>query len=443
MKTKSEEFSHKPQILSQDIHEVAQSNISTAALKVLQRLHQAGFDAYIVGGGVRDLILGEVPKDFDIATDALPEQAHEEFRNSRLIGRRFRLLHVRFGREIIEVATFRGHHSDIHDPDGNHALMENGMIVRDNVFGNMEQDAWRRDFSINSLYFDVRNCTVVDYTGGFDDLKARVIRIIGEPEQRYIEDPVRMLRAIRFAAKLDFSLAPSTEEPIKRLASKLSAVAAPRLFDEVLKLFMSGNGARAFDLSLQYGLFQPLFPETYALLGDLQQLGEPGFKGNRVYNTIRNGLVNTDKRIAEGKPVTPAFLFAILLWEPVKTMAARLQSNGMGIFQAFNVAGSEVVQLQCEHVFIPKRFSLQSREIWSFQLKLSNRTGQRAFRALEQSRFRAAYDFLVLRATSGENDLEELAHWWTQFQEESAQNRQDMVTQFKPPKRRRRRARKN
>lgn len=418
------------------------NHISNSALKVLHRLHQAHYDAYIVGGGVRDLILGEVPKDFDIATNALPEQAHREFKNSRLIGRRFRLLHVRFGREIIEVATFRGHHSEIDDPEGDHALVENGMIVRDNVFGNMEQDAWRRDFTINSLYFDVRNSTVVDYTGGFEDLKAKMIRIIGDPEQRYVEDPVRMLRAIRFASKLNFTLAAATEAPIEKLASKLNAVAPPRLFEEVLKLFMSGNGARAFDLSLHYGLFAPLFPQTFALLGDVSGVTSQDYQGNSVYQLIRNGLINTDKRIAEGKPVTPAFLFAILLWEPVRVMALRLQTSGMSLMQAYTVAGSDVVRDQCEHVFIPKRFSLQSREIWSFQLKLANRAGRRAFRVLEQSRFRAAYDFLLLRNQSGESDLQELAQWWTEFQQEPESRREEMARQFQPPRRRRRRKRK-
>lgn len=408
-------------------------NISDAALKVLDRLHQADFDAYIVGGGVRDLILGAVPKDFDIATSALPEQAHEQFRNSRLIGRRFRLLHVRFGREIIEVATFRGHHSQIEDPNGDHALVENGMILRDNVYGNMEQDAWRRDFSINSLYFDVRNNTVLDYTGGFEDLKARVIRIIGDPVQRYTEDPVRMLRAVRFAAKLGFQLAPDTEAPLKQLAAKLEAVAPARLFEEVLKLFMSGYGERAFELTMKYGLLQPLFPQTHALLERSESEGDDSF-----YQLVLQGLRNTDKRIAEGKPVTPAFLFAILLWPAVNHSAQRLQSD-LGPSQAVNVAGSEVVRQQCESVSIPKRFSLQSREIWAFQLKLANRGGKRAFRSLEQARFRAAYDFLLLRASSAEPDLEELAQWWTDFQEKTENQRQEMVKEFKTPRRRRRR----
>ena len=229
----------EPIVITGDAHHVSPEDISDHALKVIRRLHEANYDAYLVGGGVRDLLLGKKPKDFDIATNALPEQANKQFRNSRLIGRRFRLLHVHFGREIIEVATFRGHHKDAEEEDAAQGVIRDGMILRDNVYGSMCEDAWRRDFTVNALYFCPRENTLVDYTGGFEDLQARLLRIIGDPEQRYMEDPVRMLRAARFAAKLNFVLHPETEAPLAKLATRLNAVPPARLFEEVLKLFLN------------------------------------------------------------------------------------------------------------------------------------------------------------------------------------------------------------
>lgn len=423
-----------PDVIPRPEHIITRSNISESALKVMYRLKAAGFEAFLVGGGVRDLLLGREPKDFDIATDAHPEEVHDLFRNSRLIGRRFKLVHVRFGREIIEVATFRSGH-DAGTADTAH--MEDGMILRDNVYGNLEDDAWRRDFTINSLYYDIRDFSVVDYTGGLGDLEQGLLRIIGDAEQRYLEDPVRMLRAVRFAAKLGFRLHPETEAPITALGDRLEAVPAARLFDEMLKLFLSGTAVETFELLRHYDLFRYLFPATDESLSH----EEHGFP----HMMVAKGLVNTDDRVAEGKPVTPAFLFAVLLWEPVRERAAYLQAEGLSEIQSLQQAGEEVISAQIESVALPKRFSLQTREIWVMQARLKRRNGKRAERLFEQTRFRAAYDFLLLRAETGEDELQPLAEWWTEYQEVNAENRSDMARKAPSAgarKKRRRRRRK-
>ena len=403
-----------PTIIPRPEHSITRGNISESALKVLYRLKAAGFEAFLVGGGVRDLLLGREPKDFDIATDAHPEEVNELFRNSRLIGRRFKLVHVRFGREIIEVATFRG----THDAD-NAGHMEDGMILRDNVYGTLEEDAWRRDFTVNSLYYDIRDFSVVDYTGGVADLEKGLLRIIGDAEQRYQEDPVRMLRAIRFAAKLGFRIHSDSDAPIANLGERLEAVPAARLFDEMLKLFLSGYAVETFELLRHYDLFRYLFPMTDACLSR----EEHGFP----HMLVAKGLVNTDDRVAEGKPVTPAFLFAVLLWEPVRERAAALQVEGLSEIQALQQAGDEIIAAQIQRVSLPKRFSLQTREIWVMQARLKRRNGKRAERLFEMTRFRAAYDFLLLRAETGEDELQPLAEWWTEYQEVNAEGRGAMA----------------
>ena len=402
---------------------------------MLYRLKAAGFEAHLVGGGVRDLLLGREPKDFDIATDAHPEEVNELFRNSRLIGRRFKLVHVRFGREIIEVATFRCGH-DAENSDTGH--VEDGMILRDNVYGNLQDDAWRRDFTINSLYYDIRDFSVVDYTGGMADLQAGLLRIIGDAEQRYLEDPVRMLRAVRFAAKLGFRIHADSEAPISELGDRLEAVPAARLFDEMLKLFLSGYAVETFELLRHYDLFRYLFPATDACLAKEEH--------DFPHMLVAKGLLNTDERVAEGKPVTPAYLFAVLLWEPVRERAAALQAEGLSEIQSLQQAGDEVISAQITQVSLPKRFSLQTREIWVMQARLKRRNGKRAERLFENTRFRAAYDFLLLRAETGEDDLQPLADWWTEYQEVNADNRVSMADQAPAgaarKKRRRRRRRK-
>jgi poly(A) polymerase len=424
-----------PRIIARPEHNISRINISESALKVLYRLKSSGFEAYLVGGGVRDLLLGREPKDFDIATDAHPEEVAGLFRNSRLIGRRFKLVHVRFGREVIEVATFRsGHESK--GTDETHA--EDGMILRDNVYGNLEQDAWRRDFTINSLYYGVKDFSVVDYTSGMDDLNAGVLRVIGDAEQRYIEDPVRMLRAVRFAAKLGFRIHADSEKPIFELSERLESVPPARLFDEILKLFMSGYAVTTYELLRHYDIFRHLFPMTDACLSEEEN--------HFPHTMILRGLENTDIRISEGKPVTPAFLFAVLLWEPVHSRAKRLQAEGLSEIQALQLAGDEVVSLQALHIAVPKRFSLQSREIWAFQARLKRRNGKRAARLVEMPRFRAAYDFLLLRIESGEEEFKALGDWWTEFQESDEERRGSMASEAPKAggknRRRRRRRRK-
>jgi len=423
-----------PLVIARPEHTITRANISESALKVLYRLKAAGFEAFLVGGGVRDLLLGREPKDFDIATDAHPEEVTELFRNSRLIGRRFKLVHVRFGREIIEVATFRGGHDE---GNADTAHIKNGMILRDNVYGTLEQDAWRRDFTINALYYEVKEFSVVDYTNGMEDLKAGVLRIIGDATQRYQEDPVRMLRAVRFAAKLGFRIHADSEKPIAELGERLEAVPPARLFDEILKLFLSGYAVETFELLRHYDLFRYLFPMTDASLAKEEN--------SFPHMMVARGLTNTDDRIAQGKPVTPAFLFAVLLWEPVREQALRLLGDGLSEIQALQVASEKVISAQAQHIALPKRFSLQTREIWVMQARLKRRNGKRAGRLFEQPRFRAAYDFLLLRTESGEDELKPLADWWTEYQEvnEEAQSAMAREVPSGGGKKRRRRRRKN
>lgn len=423
-----------PQIIPRPEHNISRANISDNATKVLYRLKAAGYQSYLVGGGVRDLLLGREPKDFDVATDATPEQVKEVFRNCRLIGRRFRLAHVHFGREIIEVATFRSM-QDASGPGDRET--ENGMLVRDNIYGTIEEDALRRDFTINALYYNIEDFSVVDYAGGLADLQAGVLRLLGDPDTRYREDPVRMLRAIRFAAKLGFVINPACEKPLFEMGYLLQSVPAARLFEEVLKLFMAGVALHSFEKLRHYGLFGELFPETEQCLTHEDHEFPITF--------VIRGMHNTDSRIREGKPVTPAFLFAVLLWEPVRQLFERLRAGGEPPLPAMQQAGSEILVNQLKRVSLPKRFSIPMREIWNLQHRFEQRAGKRPHRLLTHPRFRAAYDFLLLRAEAGEVD-QALADWWTAFQEHSGEERNRMVREIsgggdKPRKRRRRRKR--
>ncbi len=392
-------------IIPRDEHPVSRQHFSDAALKVLYRLHNAGHEAFLVGGCIRDSLLGRMPKDFDVATDATPEQVRELFRNSRIIGRRFRIVHVRFGREVIEVTTFRGKPSDDH---GDHIAQQSddGMLLRDNVWGNIEEDAIRRDFTINALYYNIADFSIHDFAGGVQDIEDRTLRLIGDPATRYREDPVRMLRAVRFAAKLDFDIAPDTEAPIAELASLLLQVPPARLFDEVLKLFMSGHGVETFRLLRDYGLFAMLFPEADEAMEALPW----------AETVIERALASTDRRIQEERPVTPAFLFAALLWGPVQQRQQALEADGMPPIPALQAASQQVISRQLQHVSIPKRFSLPMRDIWDLQQRLTLRRGKRAFQTREHPRFRAAYDFLLVREAAGELEPG-LGDWWTAFQD--------------------------
>lgn len=421
-----------PRVIPRQDHGISRANISEHALKVLYRLKQAGYEAYLVGGGVRDLLLGREPKDFDVATDAKPEEVRAVFRNCRLIGRRFRLAHVHFGREIIEVATFRGGNAD-DDSEGERQI-ENGMIVRDNLYGTREEDALRRDFTVNALYYNIADFSVIDYAGGMEDLKAGRLRLIGDdPERRLREDPVRMLRAVRFAAKLGFSVDPACEGPLLALGHLLRDVPAARLFEEVLKLFHGGTGLLAFEKLRHYGLFAHLFPATEACLAREDQSFPITF--------VSRGLENTDRRVQDDQPVAPFFLFALLLWEPVRQRYEELLGTDLAPVEAMAAAAAEISASQQSLVTIPKRFSMPMREVWELQPRLEQRRGKSAHRLLAHPRFRAAYDFLVLRAQSGEADPE-LADWWTRFQEADGQDRARMVEGATKRRRRRGRRRK-
>lgn len=400
---------NEPRIVPRAQHNVSRSKIQQSALKVLYRLRDAGYQAYLVGGGVRDMLLDREPKDFDVVTNARPEEIKAQFQSCRLIGRRFRLAHVRFGREIVEVATFRALPTEEGngESDGDALHAEDGRILRDNIYGTIEEDAWRRDFTVNALYYNVADFSLLDYTGGLDDLRAGVLRVIGDPEKRYREDPVRMLRAVRFAAKLGFRLHPQSEAPIFELGYLLGDISSARLYEEVMKLLLSGCALQTFEQLRRYGLFKYLFPDTDACLGSEED--------NFPRQFVIRALANTDQRIAEGKTVTPAFLFAAMLWEPLRVDTADQMNNGVPEFQAQANAARNVLTRQIACVSLPKRFSIPMREIWALQSRLFNNQGRRALRFVEHPRFRAAYDFLALRAQAGE-DVAELVKWWTDFQ---------------------------
>lgn len=415
---------HPPRahVIARGKHGISRRDISDNALNVMKRLQEAGFESYLVGGCVRDLLIGIKPKDFDVTTNAHPEQVVKLFRHARLIGRRFKLVHVQFGREIIEVATFRAHHTHTETDDHRaHAHQSShsssGRILRDNVYGSIEEDAMRRDFTINALYYTLDNFAIHDYTHGVHDIEKRIIRLIGNPEQRYREDPVRMLRAIRFAAKLNFTIEKSTLAPIATLGHLLRDIPPARLFDEILKLFLSGYAAATFDLLQQHELLIHVLPATAQSLST---------KDPVITAFLKQALINTDLRIAEGKPVTPAFLFAALLWYPQVKLQAQLEAEGMPAYPARHESSQAIIASQCNHTAIPRRFSVPMREIWDFQHRLPQRHGKRADATLMNPRFRAAYDFLLLRVEAGE-PLEELAQWWTTYQVADEAERRAMI----------------
>jgi poly(A) polymerase len=448
-----------PVIVPRSEHSISRADISPNALKVLYRLKEAGYQGFLVGGAVRDLLLGLRPKDFDVATDALPEEVRRLFRNCRLIGRRFRLAHVFFGNEIIEVATFRaaaaperedaedldaeggseagteggadGADSRVDEPaefsppaDSEHRAFDTrGRILRDNIYGTIEEDVWRRDFAANGLYYNIEDFSIWDFVDGVNDVKARRLTMIGDPETRYREDPVRMLRAVRFAAKLDFSIEPNTEAPIKRLAYMLDGVPPARLFDEVLKLFLSGFGEKAYELLQRYGLFEHLFPQSAAAFA------MPPYA--YAADMLKMGLENTDARIAADKPVTPTFLFAVLLWSAVLRELNERQAGPTPDIALLMQACDSVLRTQQSRVSIPRRFSIPMRELLMLQPRFNRRSGVKSLSLLQHPRFRAAYDFLLLRAQAGVADPE-LAKWWTDIQVLPQEERVALV-QARPP----------
>ncbi|HWV15077.1 MAG TPA: polynucleotide adenylyltransferase PcnB [Cellvibrio sp.] len=401
-----------PLLIPRDQHNISRKNISSAAIKIIKQLNDSGYEAYLVGGGVRDLLLGGHPKDFDVATNAKPEEVRRLFRGARIIGRRFQIVHVRIGREVIEVTTFRGHHEE----GSSHARSDEGMLLRDNVYGTLETDAVRRDFTVNALYYTLKDFAVLDYCNGLEDIKNRTLRIIGDPATRYKEDPVRMLRAVRFAAKLGFKIEPNTAKPITELAGLLANISEARLFEEVLKLFLSGSATATFTLMRDYDLLKQLFPGADAALKAGDTLGA---------NLIEQSMINTDKRLRADKTVTPAFIFAALLW-PALQREQKALSTSMPPQAAYLQAAQNVISQQLTRTSIPKRFLIPMREIWDLQYRLPGRQGLRALRLMDHPRFRAAYDFLLMREDAGE-DLQGLGGWWTSFQSANDEVREQMV----------------
>ncbi len=402
-------------VVAQKDHNISTKTLSANALKVLTRIHEAGFAAYLVGGGVRDALVGLKPKDFDVATDASPEELRALFRNSRIIGRRFRLVHVVYGRDIIEVATFRASH----DKGAGGEIGESGRIVRDNVFGSIEEDALRRDFSVNALYYNISDHSIVDYTGGLNDIDAGVFRLIGEPVTRCEEDPVRVLRAVRLAAKLEFDIEPVTLEAMQETAHLLADQAPARMFEEVLKLFQGGYAKRSFAAVKEHELLQYLFP----LLAERLEKNP----SSELLTMLNAALANTDKRVSQGKPITPAYLLAFMLWPDVEERTKAAVNSGTSLSEALMLASEQVIKTQLSVISIPKRFSGPMREIWQLQPRLEQWRGKRALKLMEGRRFRAAYDFLCLRA-SIEPELQSVAAWWTDVQELPEDKQLDFIS---------------
>ena len=428
----------RPTIIPRPSHNVSRDEISRSALKVLYRLHKSGFQAFLVGGGVRDALLELHPKDFDIATDAHPEEIRALFSNCRLIGRRFRLAHIRFGREIIEVATFRAA-TDGSEEHGDVEHDREGRILRDNVYGSIDEDVWRRDFTCNALYYNIADFSIWDYTGGVRDVERRRLALIGDPDRRLREDPVRMLRAVRFAAKLDFTIDDAVAESINRHHELLVNVPSARLFDEFLKMFQGGHAAETFELLRRFDLFRMLFPATEAFLAS----------DEKYLEFVRLALANTDRRVQAGKSVTPMFLLGVFFWAPVRERAEALrEGEKMSVAQSLSLASYELAGAQQVRISIPRRFTTPMREMLSMQPRFDNRRGKRALKLLEHPRFRAAYDFMMLRAESGEVD-EETAQFWTDVQRQGAEERlahfglqqqagrQDRAAKKRRPRRRR------
>lgn len=417
---KPEKTTKTSQIISRKNHCISKTNISINALKVLNRLHQQGYEACLVGGSVRDLLLGIIPKDFDVATNATPAEVNHLFRNSMLIGHRFRIVHVKFNREVIEVTTFRAGEESVgpNSLSKHHARKKDkrGMIIQDNIFGDISQDAFRRDFTVNALYYNIADFSVIDFANGYADLNAKLIRLIGHPETRYKEDPIRMLRAIRFAAKLNFTIEEKTAEPIKRLGPLLKNVPSARLSEEIFKVYHNGAAQEVHRLLCQHGIFELIFPQTAQLFK----------KDASEQKLIQQALENTDQRFVDQKPVMPAFLLAAMLWHPLLDSVEKFKHEGHPPLESIERAMAYVVHTQNEAIPMPKKYWQVVREIWILQYHFPRRLGPRPFRLTQHPRFRAAYDFLLIRALAGEEAIE-LAEWWTTFIEVDTTEKQKMV----------------
>ena len=409
-------------------HGIRRESLSSGSLRTVETLQQQGFKAYVVGGAVRDLLAGRKPKDFDVATNATPEQVRNCFRRSRIIGRRFQIVHVLMGAETIEVTTFRGHHGQ---QSSHRAQTDNqGRVLRDNVFGSQKDDAMRRDFTVNALYFDPATETIIDYHRGLSDLKQKTLRMIGDPATRYRDDPVRMLRAVRLASKLDLTIEPATRQPIVELAGLIENVPPSRLFDEMLKLLTSGDAVKCLKRLRNEGLHHGVLPLLDVILD--QPLGE---------RFVMLALEKTDQRVREGKPISPGFLFATLLWHQVLAKWEALKTGGERPIPALFAAMDDVLDVQAEKLAITRRVAGDIKDIWLLQPRFEQRSGKRPYALIEQARFKAGYDFLLLRAESGEIDAE-LGRWWTDFLNAEGDVRAEMLLPQKPDEAKKRRRRK-
>jgi len=424
-----ERVTHKdarPVVYTKDKHAIQKERISRCARRTCEDLQKAGYAAFVVGGAVRDLLLGIQPKDFDVATSATPEEVRSVFRRSRIIGRRFQIVHVLCGAETVETATFRAHFTREVDPENTD---EHGRMLSDNIFGTQAEDAMRRDFTVNALFYDPVKEEVWDYVHGMKDLKARKLVMIGDPATRYREDPVRMLRAARLAAKLGLAIDAKTREPIHTMRHLLENVPQARLFEEILKLLLSGNAVECVRLLRELELHHGLLPLLDTALEDPEA-------GPFAMAALRA----TDERLAADKPVSPAFLLAALLWGQVEKNLRKFEAKGQPTIPALHAAMHEALDAQRESLAIPRRFDATMKELWLMQPRFLQRGGQRPHRMLEHPRFRAAYDFFALRAASA-NAPQEVARWWERFQSVSPDERERMLVSDEagPRKKRRRR----
>lgn len=420
LKTEAQAHRYNKHIIKASQAGINPRMISKNALTVVEKLNRNGYEAYIVGGCLRDLLLGKHPKDFDVATNARPDQIQTIFqRQCRLVGRRFRLAHIMFGHDVIEVATFRANHGEQHSE--NYAKQsEQGMLLRDNVYGTLEQDAERRDFTVNALYYSPKDNTLHDYFNGLEDLKAGKLRLIGDPATRYQEDPVRMLRSIRFMAKLDMFLDKPSETPIRQLAHLLKNIPPARLFDESLKLLQAGYGVKTYRLLREYGLFEQLFP---ALMPYFTPQGD-----SFAERMILTALTSTDERVADKLRVNPAFLFAAFFWYPLREKVDILKNEGgLNNHDAYALAGNEILDVFCTALAVPRRHTAVIRDIWFLQLQLTKRSGKVPEKTMMHPKFRAAFDLLVMRAEIEGGEAIELATWWHEYQFSNADQRIDLM----------------
>jgi poly(A) polymerase len=414
-KSKAARDANTPVVLGPEAHGIDPRLLSNNAIRVTSALQEAGYEAFVVGGAVRDLLLGVKPKDFDIATNATPEQVKRLFRRAFIIGKRFQIVHVMFGNDLLEVTTFRGTTS------ANAPKDEHGRVLRDNTFGSQAEDAERRDFTINAMYYNPANQQVLDYHGGIEDIRAKTLRIIGVPEERYREDPVRMLRVVRFAAKLKFSIEPETGAPIKVMAPLINNVPAARVFDEMLKLLMSGHALACLQQLRKEGLHHGLLPLLDVVLE--QPLG---------FKFVTLALESTDARIHAGKTVSPGFLFASLLWHQVLEKWEAYRAAGEQTIPALHLAADDVLDSQTEKLALQRKIGSDMRDIWAMQPRFERRTGKAPAKLLEHQRFRAGYDFLLLRCASGEIDAE-IGEWWTAFYESDEASREGLISSASQP----------